>query len=60
MMENRYALVGNDGVVDNVVEWDGQADWSPPQGQDAVPAPAAVSPGWRLDGGEWLPPQEED
>ena len=32
----RYALVAPDGTVSNVVEWDGKAEWGPPEGVVAV------------------------
>lgn len=31
----RYAIVGN-GLITNVVEWDGESDWSPPEGHEAI------------------------
>jgi hypothetical protein len=37
----RYALVGNNSIVQSVVAWDGQATWSPPSGLTAVLAPNA-------------------
>ena len=32
---DRYAIV-RDGVVENVSDWDGVTDWSPPEGTIAV------------------------
>lgn len=31
MNEQRYAVV-RDGVVENVVMWDGESEWAPPEG----------------------------
>ena len=30
-----YAIV-NAGTVENIVVWDGEADWSPPEGTELV------------------------
>ena len=32
----RYALVDKDGKIVNVVCWDGQTDWQPPEGLTAI------------------------
>jgi len=55
-MTDRYALVDEDGLVENVVLWDGAAPWSPPTGLTAVAAPGAVAIGWGLEDGQWLEP----
>lgn len=60
MMNNRYALVDAGGQVMNIVEWDGEAEWSPPEGLAAVDAEGSVSKGWRLEDGVWTAPEEED
>lgn len=31
----RYVVV-RDGIVENVILWDGEADWTPPEGTTAV------------------------
>lgn len=59
-MSSRYALVDDDGLVVNVVEWDGEADWSAPEGLTAVETDEAVSVGWSLQAGAWVGPAEED
>lgn len=48
----RHAIVRRlDGVIVNVIEWDGRTKWSPPEGCDAVPADQAeAEPGGRWDG----------
>lgn len=52
-----YVIV-RDGIIENVVEWDGDtAKWQPPEGTEAFPAPARVSPGWAwVDGAPVEPP----
>jgi len=57
-MSNRYALVDADGLVSNIVEWDGEAPWSPPEGLTAVEAPDGVSKDWSLLDGIWAAPVE--
>jgi len=57
-MSNRYALVDADGLVSNIVEWDGEAQWSPPVGLTAAEAPDGVSKGWTLADGVWTAPAE--
>ncbi|MDG6918989.1 MAG: hypothetical protein JRN62_06085 [Nitrososphaerota archaeon] len=37
----RYVLAGPDGVVVNVVEWDGTSDWSPPDNLTIVQSDSA-------------------
>lgn len=32
----RYAIVDADGNVENITEWDGESQWSPPSGMTAV------------------------
>ncbi|PRX32252.1 hypothetical protein B0G75_104273 [Paraburkholderia sp. BL18I3N2] len=39
-----YALVEN-GVVVNVIVWDGHSDWQPPNGQTVVQIPDGVYAG---------------
>jgi hypothetical protein len=58
MMTDRYALVGEDGQVENVVLWDGQTPWEPPAGQTPVQVEREVAIGWRLEDGQWIAPQE--
>lgn len=49
---NTYAIVEN-GVVNNVVIWDGQSDWAPPAQSEAIAVPAgeSVSIGWGYSNG---------
>ena len=52
-------VVDADGIVTNAVVY-GEG-WSPDEGMTAVPVgtvPDGVWIGWRLAGGDWLPPPE--
>ncbi len=57
MSTQRYAIV-RDGIVENVVLWDGDAEkWAPPKGAAAYAAPDdAVSRGWTYADGAFVPP----
>ncbi|HDT5217313.1 TPA: hypothetical protein RCG95_000027 [Enterobacter roggenkampii] len=55
-MTSRYAVV-KDGLVINIVSWDGISDWSPDDGV-AVACPEDVSPGWLYDGDTFTNPDE--
>lgn len=37
-MSNRYAIVQSNTVV-NVIVWDGESPWTPPEGTEAIHAP---------------------
>jgi len=58
---NRYAIVDGDGLVVNVILWDGdQNNWQPPEGTVAnlLADDSPVSPGWTwIQGDEYSPPQ---
>jgi len=32
----KYIVVDADGLITNAIEWDGEAEWSPPEGQTAI------------------------
>lgn len=52
----RYAVV-RDGMVENVIRWDGEAEWSPPEGADLVAlGEAAIGPGYTWDGAAFTAP----
>ncbi|HCP5374678.1 TPA: hypothetical protein OEH38_002574 [Escherichia coli] len=53
-MNNVYAVVEN-GVVINIVVWDGQSEWQPVTGE-AVSCPAQVGIGWLYDGSNFSQP----
>ncbi|MCA8389264.1 hypothetical protein LGN11_26545 [Burkholderia multivorans] len=53
-----YAVVEN-GLVVNIVEWDGVATWAPPDGTSAVKIPngETVGIGFGFDGSQFKSPQ---
>ncbi len=62
---NRYAIVDGAGNVVNIVQWDGVAEWSPPDGTIAVLDTAVIVDGSYVGGaviggsysaGRFLPP----
>jgi hypothetical protein len=55
-MSNRYAIVEN-GVVTNVILWDGEAEWSPESGTaNPLPDGSPVAPGYTFDGTKYTEP----
>lgn len=51
-----YAVIRN-GLVENVVSWDGETDWTPPEGSDVVALHDRIAgPGWTYDGSTFTPP----
>lgn len=57
MTINSYAVVAN-GIVENIVIWDGESEWSPPVGTTAVPVSATeiVNIGYLFDGTNFTEP----
>ena len=53
---NTY-LILKDNTVINTVLWDGESDWTAPEGTTAVVAPAGVGIGWTRVDGEWVAPE---
>ncbi|WP_312387869.1 tail fiber assembly protein, partial [Atlantibacter hermannii] len=53
-MENSYAVV-KDGIVINIVVWDGETKWQPDEGY-AVKTDGSVGIGWLYDGETFTPP----
>lgn len=51
----RYALINADGKVENVVEWSGHGEWSPPDGLVAVKTDIADI-GWLFSENEFHQP----
>ncbi|EOW5466661.1 tail fiber assembly protein [Escherichia coli O141,141ab,141ac:H43] len=58
MMSN-YAVVVN-GVVANVVVWDGDDEWSPTEGEAILLDDTDASIGWSYSSGEFHPPLEKE
>lgn len=54
----RYALV-RDGVVVNVIVWDGESEWTTPEGCVAVECDNTVGPRFTYDGKTFSPPAPE-
>jgi hypothetical protein len=61
MTINSYAVAAN-GVVENIVLWDGESEWSPPEGATAVLIPSAteVNIGYAFDGTNFANPEPVD
>ncbi|WP_313471694.1 tail fiber assembly protein [Atlantibacter hermannii] len=53
-MGNSYAVV-KDGIVINIVAWDGETEWQPDEGY-AVKTDGSVGIGWLYDGETFTPP----
>lgn len=52
-----YAVVNQNGNVINVIEWDGQTDYTPPAGDDLVlDTKSQVGIGWTYSNGTFSPP----
>lgn len=51
----RHAIVRN-AIVENVVEWDGETDWQPPAGTEAVECANDVAIGWTHADGQFAAP----
>jgi len=52
----RYAVINN-GTVDNVIEWDGQTEWTAPEGSTVLEAPEEVGVGYTYDGTTFTAPE---
>lgn len=46
-----------DGVVVNMVVWDGVTEWTPPVGVTVVEPPAQAAIGWLYNGTTWTAPE---
>ena len=53
---NGYLII-KDNTVINTVLWDGESDWTAPEGTTAVIAPEGVGIGWTRVDGEWVAPE---
>jgi hypothetical protein len=53
----RYALVDQSGNIVNVISWDEQTNWQPPDGLQAIRDKLGeAAPGGFFDGQSFLPP----
>jgi hypothetical protein len=50
-------LVMKDNKVINTVVWDGESDWTAPEGTTVQIAPAGVGIGWTKSGSNWIAPE---
>ena len=53
----RTYLVMKDNKVINTVVWDGESDWTAPEGTTVQIAPAGVGIGWTKSGSNWIAPE---
>ena len=53
---NTY-LILKDNTVINTVVWDGESEWTAPEGTTAVIAPEGVGIGWTRVDDEWVAPE---
>lgn len=53
---NTYLVIKNETVVNTVV-WDGESDWTAPEGTTIEMATDGVGIGWTRVGGEWIAPE---
>lgn len=56
-MESIYAVV-NDGIVTNIVLWDGESEWEPGSGI-AIPIDGPCGIGWGYDGENFVAPEQD-
>lgn len=54
-MAKRYAMI-RAGRVENVVLWDGDAEWRPGPDWFVLDCPDYVGPGWTYVGDDFIPP----
>ena len=50
-------LVIKDNTVINAVVWDGESDWTAPEGTTVQIAPTGVGIGWTKSGSNWIAPE---
>jgi len=50
-------LIIKDNTVINTVVWDGESDWTAPEGTTVQIAPAGVGIGWTKSGSNWIAPE---
>ena len=53
---NTYLIVKDNEVI-NTVLWDGESDWTAPEGTTTMVAPAGVGIGWTKSGSNWVAPE---
>lgn len=60
MTDRRWAVV-DDGIVVNLIVWDGESPWSPPSDARVIEIPddSPVDIGWSYDGSNFAPERAE-
>lgn len=56
-MSNLYAIV-EEGVVTNIVVWDGESEWDAPEGAKVVLAGSGAEIGGTYDGESFFPSEK--
>ena len=56
----RYIIIDADGLITNAIDWDGEAEWSPPEGSTAVQVDEGGEIGGTCIGGVYAPPPTPD
>ena len=55
---NKYALINNQNIVDNIVLWDGGDSWQPPENMTCINVESIdCSIGWVYDGSVFSEPE---
>ena len=52
----RYIIIDADGLITNAIEWDGVAEWAPPEGSTAVQVDDLGEIGGTCIDGVYAPP----
>lgn len=59
-MKDTYAVIDKNGIVVNVVLWDGVAKWNPPTGMTAALADDECRIGGAYINGRFTPPNDKE
>lgn len=61
MGTNAFAVVDSDGIIINMVVWDGESEWAPPEGTTAIDAgESGCGIGWTYKDGVFTAPPLTD
>jgi len=54
----KHVVIDSEGLITNIVLWDGDDSWQPPENCTtfALPEDAIIGIGWSMVGDEFLPP----
>jgi hypothetical protein len=56
---NKYALINNQNVIENVISWDGTTEWTPPENMTCINIEGIdCGIGWTYDGIVFTAPPE--